>query len=205
MRRRSAGRAVAGLLALGAVGVWAQVPAQEVHPSAPPGSSGLPGLQLVGGVQGLTAGLSAGTGVGPYVGVAALWQPLFLLGTELRYEAARLPFDDSRLPDPEALWSHSVLGLAKLGLPVTDTLRPYFGTGLGLGYLWPSHGARDLYGRDVIVELPLVLGVEVHSGRLSGGLQLSYRAVMGESFDRTDLGDASGGRVSAGLSLGIRL
>lgn len=197
---------MAGLLALASVPASAQVPPREVRLRSEARPAGLPeDLQLVGGVQGLTAGLSAGTGMGPFGGVAALWQPLFLLGTELRYEAARLPIDDSRVPGSASLWSHALLGLAKLGLPVTEGLRPFLGVGVGLAYLQPTRGARDFYAQDVLVELPLVLGLELQRGRLSGGVQVGYRSVIGESFDRTGLGDASGGRFSAGLSLGLRL
>jgi hypothetical protein len=195
-----------GLLALAALPARAQVPPQEVRLEAESSPSGRPRqLQLVGGIQGFTAGLSAGTNPGPFLGVAALWQPVFLLGAELRYEAARLPIDDARVPGSASLWSHALLGLAKLGLPVTDGLRPFFGVGLGLGLLQPSGGAQDFYAQDVLVELPLVLGLELQSERFSGGAQVSYRSVIGASFDRTGLGDGSGGRFSAGLSLGLRL
>ena len=204
MGRLCQGIAVGGLLALLPRPAAAQVPAQEVRVSRSGGGGSPRSVQLVGGLQGFTAGLSAGTGVGPFLGVAALWQPMFLLGVELRYEAARLPVDDARLPAGEALWCHAALGVLKLGLPVTERLRPFFGTGLGLGYLQPTDGTGALYGSDVIVELPLVLGLEAQWGWLTGGAQLSYRSVFAESFDKTGSGDASGGRFSVGLSLGAR-
>jgi len=205
MRRSSRAVALGGLLVLAPLPSLAQVPAQVVPlPADSSASDRTLAVQVVGGLQGFTAGLSAGTAVGPLLGVAMLWRPFFLLGVELRYEGGRLPFDDVRLPASEALWSHTALGLVKLGLPVTDALSPFVGTGLGVGYLQPSRGARDLYARDILVELPWVLGVEAHAGRLSGGAHVSYRSVLGESFDRTGLGDASGGRVTVGLSLGAR-
>jgi hypothetical protein len=196
--------AVGALLALASSPGEAQVPAKYVPLPSTQEEAGHLELQLLGGLESFTAGLSAGTAPGPFVGLAALTQPLFLLGVEAAYEAAWLPLDDERLAGSPRLWKHTALGLVKLGVPVSKGLRPYLGTGLGVSYLHPVHGARPLYREDVLFELPVLLGLEARLGPLTGGVRVSYRSILGEDFEQAPLGDASGGVVAAGVSLGAR-
>jgi hypothetical protein len=205
MRMRSTQAAAVGaLLALVSPPAGAQVPAQDVPLPSPSEAAHSVELQLLGGLESFTAGLSAGVAPGPYIGLAALAQPLFLVGVEAAYEAASLPLDDERLSGSPRLWKHTALGLLKLGVPVARGLRPYLGVGVGLSYLYPRGGEHTLYQEDLLLELPLALGLETTLGPLTGGVRVSYRSVLGESFERAPLGDASGGLVTAGVSLGGR-
>lgn len=189
----------AGAPALGQVGP------QEVHPRRSPAGPGQPpALRLLAGVQGFSGGLSAGTGAGPFIGVVGELQPWFLLGVELAYEAARLPVEERRAPGDAALWSHTGLVLLKLGLPVSEELRPFFATGAGVATIQPTRAASETYAQDVLMELPLVLGVDARLGPFSAGLRVSYRSVWGDDFDRAEPRDPSGGLLSASVELGGR-
>lgn len=207
MRRASMNRPAA-LLGAVVLLLWgfpglAQVGPQYVRTSRERSSDTPVELRLLGGVQSFTAGLSAGTGMGPLVGVSFSAQPLLPVGWELAYEASRLPVNGDGLPGGAALWSHTVLGLVKLGVPVTAGLRPFVATGLGVAYLHPSHEVKGPYASDVFLELPFAVGLDARVGALSGGVLLSYRSVIAEDFDHSGQGDASGGLLTAGLSLGI--
>jgi hypothetical protein len=165
------------------------------------------GLDVRAGLGGFTGDLGERTGVGPLVGVAAAAQPWEAIGIELGYEGQRLPIDDTRVGDGEGMWRHNLGLLAKVGpLVADDKVRPYVGTGVGLSYLNASEGAEDIYGDDMLREVPLAAGVEYRFGAIHAGARASYRLVFGEEFidSPDDVGNAEGNLFNFGLTVGGR-
>ncbi|HSP78218.1 MAG TPA: hypothetical protein VLQ93_06795 [Myxococcaceae bacterium] len=171
------------------------------------------GLDVHAGLGSFTGTLGERTGTGPLLGIAAGAQPWRLLGIELGYEGQRLPIEDPRVGDGEAMWRHNASLLAKAGpLLLEDRLRPFVGAGLGLSYLNASDGATDtgLYANnDIIREVPLAAGVDYRFGEqrnIFAGARATYRLVYGEEFvdAATVVGPAKGNLLNFSATVGGR-
>lgn len=165
------------------------------------------GVDVRAGLEGFTGDLAGRTRVGPSLGITADAQPFSLVGVEVGYEGARLPIDDGRVPDGEAIWRHALTGLAKVGPLIQDRYRPYVGAGFGVGYHNASEGAEDVYDNDFTTEVPVAAGLDYELGsNFSAGVRGTYRWLMGENItDSADqVGNAEGGVLSGMLTLGGR-
>ncbi|PTL78568.1 hypothetical protein DAT35_39290 [Vitiosangium sp. GDMCC 1.1324] len=164
------------------------------------------GADLRGGFGNFTGNAGSRTGTGGLLGVAADAQPWRFLGIEASYEGQRLPIDDSRVGNGEAMWRHNLSLMAKGGpLLLKDKLFPYLGAGLGLSYLNASEGAEFLYKNDFIEEVPLAAGADYHFTRhVFAGARFTYRPLFGTSFadQATGTGQTSGGLINYNLSVG---
>ena len=164
------------------------------------------GVDVRGGVGGLTGNSGDLTAPGAMLGVTALAQPWRIFGIEAGYEGQRLPIDDARVGDGEAMWRHNVSILAKAGPPLfKDKLLPYLGAGVGLSYLNASEGSEFLYKNDFVEEVPLAAGVDFHfTPGIFAGARATYRALFGTSFAdlATGTGQTTGNLVNFNLSLG---
>ncbi len=150
-------------------------------------------------------GVDVRGGVGGFTGNSGdLTKPGALV--EAGYEGQRLPIDDGRVGNGEAMWRHNLGILAKAGAPLLKAkLYPYVGAGFGLSYLNASEGAENLYNNDFIGEVPLAAGVDYRFTRsVFAGARATYRALIGTSFanDATPAGDTTGGLVNFNLTLG---
>lgn len=161
----------------------------------------------------LGAGGLAGRGgdvtqVGPLVGIAAGAQPWRFLGVEAGAEGQRLPIDDPRIGDGEAMYRYNVGLLAKAGPTLAqDKLRPYVGVGAGVSYLNATSGAENLYRNDFITEVPLAAGVDYRFGNgIFAGARASYRVLFGEEFAdaATVDGDSGGNLLNIAATVGGR-
>ncbi len=167
------------------------------------------GVDVRVGVGGLTGDLGAQTSPGPLLGInagAQLWRNL---GVEAGFEGQRLPIDDVRIGDGEAMYRYNVGLLAKAGpLVLNDMLRPYVGTGVGVSYVNATSGAELLYDNDLMAELPLVAGVDYQfSPSIFAGARASYRVLFGDEFaDQaiTTENNPDGNLLNVGLMLGGR-
>ncbi|HZI02924.1 MAG TPA: hypothetical protein VEZ71_02820, partial [Archangium sp.] len=91
------------------------------------------GLDVRLGLGGLTGDLGERTAPGPLLGITAGAQPWRLIGVEAGVEAQRLPIDDARVVEGEAMYRYNLGVLAKAGpLVMRDKLRPYVGAGVGV-------------------------------------------------------------------------
>jgi len=142
------------------------------------------GAELRGGAGGLTGALGKITAPGLMFGVTADARPWRLVGVEGSYEGQRLPIDDARVGDEQAMYRHNVNLMAKAGPQLLDDkLRPYVGAGWGLSYLNASDGADTLYRNDWIWELPLAAGADYHfTKNFFAGARASYHVLFGEEF-----------------------
>ena len=166
------------------------------------------GLDVRLGMGGFTGAAGSETKVGPLLGITAGAQPFRMLGVEAGVEGQRLPFNDGRIAQGEAMWRYNLGVLAKAGpLLVQDKVRPYVGAGAGVSYLNASSGAEGLYSNDVIAEVPLAAGVDYRfSPGLFAGARASYRLLFGDTFANvaTNNTDSSGGLFNVSLTAGGR-
>ena len=145
------------------------------------------GLDVRLGLGGLTGDLGERTAPGPLLGITAGAQPWRLIGVEAGVEAQRLPIDDNRIDDGEALYRYNLGVLAKAGpLVMQDKLRPYVGAGVGVSYLNATTQAEALYENDVLAEVPLAAGVDYRfTDNIFAGARASYRVLVGDEFADT--------------------
>ncbi|WP_375767318.1 porin family protein [Archangium gephyra] len=142
------------------------------------------GLDVRLGVGGLTGDLGARTAPGPLLGITAGAQPWRLIGLEAGVEGQRLPIDDARVGDNQALYRYNLGVLAKAGpLVMQDKLRPYVGAGIGVSYLNVTDDAEALYQNDILAEVPLAAGVDYRfTDNIFAGARASYRILAGDEF-----------------------
>lgn len=145
------------------------------------------GLDVRLGVGGLTGDLGERTAPGPLLGITAGAQPWRNLGVEVGVEGQRLPIDDARVGDEQAMYRYNLGVLAKAGpLVWKDRLRPYVGLGIGVSYLNATDEADTLYDNDFVTELPLAAGVDYRFGNgFFAGARASYRVLFGDEFADT--------------------
>jgi|GEM_PF-588127 len=145
------------------------------------------GLDVRLGLGGLTGDLGERTAPGPLLGITAGAQPWRLIGVEAGVEAQRLPIDDNRVMDGEAMYRYNLGVLAKAGpLVMQDKLRPYVGAGVGVSYLNATEQAEALYENDILAEVPLAAGVDYRfTENIFAGARASYRVLVGDEFADT--------------------
>ncbi|MFY0529249.1 outer membrane protein [Archangium gephyra] len=145
------------------------------------------GLDVRLGLGGLTGDLGERTAPGPLLGITAGAQPWRLIGVEAGVEAQRIPVDDNRIDDGEALYRYNLGVLAKAGpLVMQDKLRPYVGAGVGVSYLNATEQAEALYDNDILAEVPLAAGVDYRfTDNIFAGARASYRVLVGDEFADT--------------------
>ncbi|MBN1208098.1 MAG: outer membrane beta-barrel protein [Myxococcaceae bacterium] len=163
------------------------------------------GLDVRAGLGGLTGDAGDNTGVGPLLGIAAGAQVWTGLGLEVGYEGQRIPIDEEFVGDGEALYRHNLGLLAKAGPLIDEKWRPFVGAGVGMSYVNPTDGAENLYDDDLIREVPLAAGLDYNFGNIFAGARATYRFMFGEEFaNDTVVGDAEGGLLNAGITVGGR-
>lgn len=171
------------------------------------------GLDVRLGVGGLTGDLGARTAPGPLLGITAGAQPWRLLGVEAGIEGQRLPIDDDRVGDEQAMYRYNLGVLAKAGpLVWEDRLRPYVGAGIGVSYLNATDEADTLYDNDFIAEVPLAAGLDYRFGNgIFAGARATYRILAGDEFADAanvtldpDDDNADGNLLNFGLMVGGR-
>jgi opacity protein-like surface antigen len=142
------------------------------------------GVDVRLGVGGLTGDLGARTAPGPMIGITAGAQPWRLIGVEAGLEGQRLPIDDDRVGDDQALYRYNLGVLAKAGpLVMQDKLRPYVGAGVGVSYLNVTDDADALYENDILAEVPLAAGLDYRfTDNIFAGARASYRILVGDEF-----------------------
>jgi hypothetical protein len=155
---------------------------------------------LRGGVGNYTGELGENFEVGPSWGLTLNVQPLRFLGFELGYEGARntgktVLFD-------HALVRHGATGLIKLSLPF-ELVRPFVGGGLGISRISASGDFEGAFGSDMVEEVPVALGIEFNTGRLTAGARATYRLLLGEDFSE-QAENPQGGFFDVTLTLGAR-
>lgn len=164
------------------------------------------GVDVRAGLGSFTGTAGDNTTTGALLGVTADSQPWPMVGVEAGYEGQRLPIDDGRVGEGEAMWRHNLGLMAKAGPNLlNDKLVPYVGAGFGLSYLNASEGSEDLYENDFIGEVPLAAGVDFHiTQNVFAGARATYRALIGTSFadDATGTGETTGGLINYNLTLG---
>ena len=171
------------------------------------------GIDVRLGVGGLTGDLGARTAPGPLLGITAGAQPWRLIGVEAGIEGQRLPIDDDRVGDDQALYRYNLGVLAKAGpLVMQDKLRPYVGAGIGVSYLNVTDDADTLYENDYLAEVPLAAGLDYRfTDNIFAGARASYRILVGDEFadaasvtlDPTD-DNPDGNLLNFGLMVGGR-
>jgi opacity protein-like surface antigen len=166
------------------------------------------GLDARVGVGGLTGDGGEVTAPGPLLGITAGAQPWRNLGLEAGFEGQRLPIDDARVGDEQALYRYNVGILAKAGpLVLNEKVRPYVGAGVGVSYLNVTDGADNLYNNDIIEELPLAAGVDFRfTPNVFAGARASYRVLFGTEFadPATGTGDTGGNLLNFAATVGGR-
>jgi opacity protein-like surface antigen len=142
------------------------------------------------------------------LGITAGAQPWRNLGIEAGFEGQRLPIDDDRVGDGEALYRYNLGVLAKAGpLVLNEKLRPYVGAGVGLSYINVTDDADALYTNDLIEEVPLAAGVDYRfSPNLFAGARASYRVLLGTEFadPATGTGETGGNLLNFAATVGGR-
>jgi opacity protein-like surface antigen len=167
------------------------------------------GVDVRLGVGGLTGDLGERTVPGPLLGITAGAQPWRNIGIEAGIEGQRLPIDDVRVGDNQALYRYNAGLLAKAGpLVLDDKLRPYVGTGVGVSYLNATDGADALYDNDIMAEVPLAAGLDYRfSDSIFAGARASYRVLFGDEFADeaiTTEDNPDGNLLNFGLMVGGR-
>lgn len=168
------------------------------------------GVDVRAGVGIMTGDLGDRTAPGPMIGITAGAQPWRTFGIEAGYEGQRLPIDDFRVGDEQAMYRHNVSFLAKTGpLLANDKLRPYVAAGVGLSYFDVTDDAKDtgLYTNDFVREVPLATGIDYRfTNNIYAGARASYRVLFGEEFANPAEvgGEAEGDLFNLGLTLGGR-
>lgn len=168
------------------------------------------GVDVRAGVGIMTGDLGDRTAPGPQIGIAAGADPWRELGIEVGYEAGRLPIDDIRVGDEQAMYRHNISFLAKTGPRfIEDKLHPYIGAGVGLSYFDVTDEAKDtgLYTNDFVREVPLAAGLDYQLTRaISAGARASYRVLFGEEFANPAEpgGEAEGDLFNVGITVGGR-
>jgi opacity protein-like surface antigen len=166
------------------------------------------GLDARVGVGGFTGEAGERTAPGPMLGITAGAQPWRNLGIEAGFEGQRLPIDDDRVGDGEALYRYNLGVLAKAGpLVLNEKLRPYVGAGVGLSYINVTDDADALYTNDLIEEVPLAAGVDYRfSPNLFAGARASYRVLLGTEFadPATGTGETGGNLLNFAATVGGR-
>ena len=169
------------------------------------------GLDVRLGLGGLTGELGERTAPGPLLGITAGAQPWRLIGVEAGVEGQRLPIDDARVTDGEALYRYNLGVLAKAGpLVMQDKLRPYVGAGVGVSYLNATDGADIFYNNDFVAEVPLAAGLDYRfTNNIFAGARASYRVLVGDEFADvagvTDTGEnPEGNLLNFALTVGGR-
>ncbi len=142
------------------------------------------GLDVRLGVGGLTGDLGARTAPGPLLGITAGAQPWQFIGVEAGVEGQRIPIDDDRVGDDQALYRYNLGVLAKAGpLVMQEKLRPYVGAGVGVSYLNATDDAAAIYDNDFMAEVPLAAGVDYRfTNNIYAGARASYRMLVGDEF-----------------------
>lgn len=145
------------------------------------------GVDVRLGVGGLTGDLGERTSPGPLIGITAGAQPWRLIGIEAGVEGQRIPIDDTRVVEGEALYRYNLGLLAKAGpLLMQDKLRPYVGLGAGVSYLNATEEAEGIYDNDILAEVPLAAGLDYRfSDNVFAGARASYRMLVGDEFADT--------------------
>ncbi|HYO72844.1 MAG TPA: outer membrane beta-barrel protein [Archangium sp.] len=145
------------------------------------------GLDVRLGMGGLTGDLGARTAPGPLIGITAGAQPWRLIGVEAGVEGQRLPIDDARVGDEQALYRYNLGVLAKAGpLVMQEKLRPYVGLGVGVSYLNATDEADAIYENDILAEVPLAAGLDYRfTDNIFAGARASYRVLVGDEFADT--------------------
>jgi hypothetical protein len=166
------------------------------------------GLDVRLGAGGLAGRGGDVTKVGPLVGITAGAQPWRMIGVEAGVEGQRLPIDDTRIGEDEAMYRYNLGVLAKAGpLLMQEKLRPYVGVGAGVSYLNATNGAESLYRNDIVTEVPLAAGLDYRfGGGLFAGARASYRVLFGEEFadSATFSGDSGGNLLNIAATVGGR-
>jgi opacity protein-like surface antigen len=145
------------------------------------------GLDVRLGVGGLTGDLGARTAPGPLLGITAGAQPWQFIGVEAGVEGQRIPIDDDRVGDDQALYRYNLGVLAKAGpLVMQQKLRPYVGLGVGVSYLNATDEADAIYENDILAEVPLAAGLDYRfTDNVFAGARASYRMLVGDEFADT--------------------
>ncbi|HEX8826188.1 MAG TPA: outer membrane beta-barrel protein [Archangium sp.] len=166
------------------------------------------GLDARVGVGGLTGDGGEVTAPGPLLGITAAAQPWRNLGIEAGIEGQRLPINDARIVDEQALYRYNLGVMAKAGpLVLQEKVRPYVGAGVGVSYLNVTDGAETLYGNDIVQEVPLAAGVDYRFNEsLFAGARASYRILFGTEFAdaATGTGDTGGNLLNFAATVGGR-
>ncbi|AKJ06682.1 outer membrane protein with beta-barrel domain [Archangium gephyra] len=145
------------------------------------------GLDVRLGLGGLTGDLGARTAPGPLLGITAGAQPWQFIGVEAGVEGQRIPIDDDRVGDEQALYRYNLGVLAKAGpLVMQEKLRPYVGLGVGVSYLNATDEAETIYDNDILAEVPLAAGLDYRfTDNIFAGARASYRVLVGDEFADT--------------------
>jgi opacity protein-like surface antigen len=167
------------------------------------------GVDVRVGAGGLTGDLGERTAPGGLLGITAHADPWRYFGVEAGVEGQRLPIDDDRVGDEQAIYRWNGNVMAKGGpLLLRDTLRPYVGVGAGLSYLNATEEAEDLYDNDFMAELPLAAGVDFRfTKNISAGARASYQILFFDEFADdaiTDEDNPDGNLFNIGVTVGGR-
>jgi hypothetical protein len=158
-----------------------------------------------GGFTGIAGDLTAPGGL---LGLTAVAQPWRNLGLEAGFEGQRLPIDDDRVGDDQALYRYNVDVMAKAGpLLLKDVLRPYVGASVGLTYVNVTDDADILYRNDFIEELGGSAGLDFLIGpNLAAGARATYQILLGTEFadPATGTGETGGNLLNFAATVGGR-
>lgn len=185
-------------LALG-LGVAGTAMAQE-------GKQGDVNVFVGGGIGGYTGDLGGLSATGPTWGVTLNLQPNNFLGFEVGYDGSKNDVTDDRFraADAPSFIRHGATSLVKLSPPL-EHIRPFVGAGLGVSYVYVRNPSSGPYASDLMEEVPLAAGLEFNTGALTAGIRGTYRVLVDDNFaDAAVPGDATGGIVDAGLTVGGR-
>jgi hypothetical protein len=159
-----------------------------------------------GGIGGYTGDLGGLSATGPTWGVTLNLQPYNVLGFEVGYDGSKNDVTDDRFraADAPSFIRHGASSLVKLSPPL-EHIRPFVGVGLGVSYVYIRNPSSGPYASDLMEEVPLAAGLEFNTGALTAGIRGTYRVLVDDNFaDAAVPGDATGGIVDAGLTVGGR-